>query len=116
MFFNSIEELVEAYNQLGLFIQEILKDKIVPEDEEVNEVPKDATPSEELTFKGKYVNSSFSMEPGANHGCEDDAYFVEVKTRSLAAGTLAFEYFEQLEEFSRQLSQYVERERKNASS
>ncbi|MDE6682553.1 MAG: hypothetical protein K2J87_03915, partial [Muribaculaceae bacterium] len=52
-------------------------------------------------------NSSFSMEPGANHGEEDDAYFVAVQTESLSAGTLAFSSFDELEEFSRHFSEYV---------
>lgn len=120
MFFNSLGELAEAYNHLSLFLHELLKDRELPEEEEnENEEkeeecgdPEGGIPSEELTFKGRYVSSSFSMEPGANHGDEDDAYFVEVKTGQLPAGTLGFSSFDELEEFFRQLSRYVERRRK----
>ena len=62
---------------------------------------------------GENVDSTFSMEPGAAYGDNSDAYYIEAMCPAFSPGSLSFSSFEQMEEISRQLSEYVEHCRKS---
>ena len=52
------------------------------------------------------------MEPGEPYGDPSDSYSIEAKTASLFEGSIVFSSFEELEEFSQHLAEYVKRHKK----
>ena len=74
-------------------------------------VPKSAGHTEECVT-GRFITSSFAMEPGEPYGDPSDSYSIEAKTASLFEGSIVFSSFEELEEFSQHLAEYVKRHKK----
>ncbi len=68
----------------------------------------------EIQIKGEFQESKFAMEPGAPYG-DPDSYSVESRLPgNIPAGVMIFGSLDQLEEFSRFLSEYVERRKAGA--
>lgn len=105
--FDSIDELTEAHHQLGLFLDELTGEEEPANTGDKGFSDKESRSYEELKVKGKKVDCSFSCEPGAPYG-EEDAFFIEASVRGVVGGSIGFESFEQMEEFSRLLARYVE--------
>lgn len=74
-------------------------------------VPKSAGHTEECVT-GKHITSSFAMEPGAPYGDSSDSYSIEAKSASMFEGSIVFASFEEMEEFSQHLADYVKRHKK----
>lgn len=66
----------------------------------------------EESIVGNHVISSFAMEPGAPYGDPTDVYGIKVNSDAMQEGKIIFSSFEEMEEFSRHLAEYVERKRK----
>ena len=66
----------------------------------------------EESVVGKHVISSFAMEPGAPYGDETDVYSIKANSATMVEGSIVFSSFDEMEEFSNHLADYVQRHKK----
>ncbi len=66
----------------------------------------------EESINGEHIMSSFAMEPGAPYGDPTDVYRIKARSASMVEGSIIFSSFDEMEEFSKHLADYVKRHKK----